>query len=111
MILYYATIAIFGIIGVLLSAFIFYFLALFLGFLFRPRNAKKEEEINEVIKKSVSKDDSSIDLTEDLELIAVITASICAYTGSSKNSFVVKSVQESSTPIWGMAERFRRFNI
>lgn len=111
MVIHYAAIAIFGIISVLAVAFVFYFLALFLGFLFRPKNIQKEEEINRVVQESISKDESlEID---DEELISVITASICAYTGSSEGSFVIKSVQESgeTTPIWGMAERFRRFEI
>lgn len=113
MILHFLAIAIFGIIGVIVVAFVFYFLAIFLSFLFKPKNIKKEEEISKVVRDSISKDESSDNVIDNDELISVITATICAYTGSSANSFVIRSVQESEeiTPIWGMAERFRRFEI
>ena len=45
------------------------------------------------------------ELTNDTELVAVITAAISAYTGMSNNKFIITSIEESKTPIWGMADR------
>ena len=93
-------ITIFGIISVFIAALIFYVLAIFLGLLFKNRNVKAEEEIIKVIEESKTKDE---DLLDDTELVAVITASISAYTGNGR--FVIKSIKESKTPIWGMIDR------
>ena len=95
-----AAISIFGIISVFIAALVFYILALFLGVLFKNRNVKVEEEIIKVIEESKTKDE---DLLDDAELVAVITASISAYTVNSR--FVIKSIKESKTPIWGMIDR------
>ncbi|TKZ35212.1 OadG family protein [Brachyspira catarrhinii] len=95
-----AAITIFGIISVFIAALVFYILSIFLGLLFKNRNVKAEEEIIKVIEESKTKDE---DLLDDTELVAVITASISAYTGSGR--FVIKSIKESKTPIWGMIDR------
>ena len=93
-------ITIFGIISVFIAALIFYVLAIFLGLLFKNRNVKAEEEISKAIEESKTKEK---DLLDDTELVAVITASISAYAGG--NKFVIKSIRESKTPIWGMIDR------
>ena len=93
-------ITIFGIISVFIAALVFYVLAIFLGLLFKTRNVKVEEKINKAIEESKTKEE---DLLDDTELVAVISASISAYTGS--NKFIIKSIKESKTPIWGMIDR------
>lgn len=98
---YNEAITILGIISVFIAALVFYLLALFLGLLFKNRNIKAEEEISKVVEESKTKDE---DLLDDTELVAVITASISAYTGG--NKFVIKSIRETKTPIWGMIDRF-----
>lgn len=97
-----AAITIFGIISVLIVALVFYVLALFLGIIFKSRNTKKEEEISKVVEESKTKEE---DLLDDSELVAAITVSITAYIGNSK--FVITSIKESKTPVWGMADRIR----
>ena len=97
-----AAITIFGIISVFIAALVFYLLSVFLGLLFKNRNVKAEEEIIKVIEESKTKDE---DLLDDTELVAVITASISAYMENSR--FVIKSIKESKTPIWGMVDRLR----
>ena len=97
-----AAITIFGIISVLIVALVFYVLALVLGIIFKPRNIKKEEEISKVVEESKTKEE---DLLDDSELVAVITACITAYSGNSK--FVITSIKESKTPVWGMADRIK----
>ncbi|WP_288550091.1 OadG family protein [uncultured Brachyspira sp.] len=97
-----AAITIFGIISVLIVALVFYVLALFLGIIFKSRNSKKEEEISKVVEESKTKEE---DLLDDSELVAAITACITAYSGNSK--FVITSIKESKTPVWGMADRIR----
>lgn len=97
---YNAAITILGIISVFIAAFVFYILALFLGLLFKNRNIKAEEKISKVVEESKTKDE---DLIDDTELVAIITASISAYTGS--NKFIIKSIRETKTPIWGMIDR------
>ena len=94
-----AAITIFGIISVFIAALLFYILAIFLGLLFKNRNVKAEEEISKAIEDSKTKEE---DLLDDTELVAVITSSISAYMGNSR--FVIKSIKESKTPIWGMVD-------
>ena len=96
-----AAITIFGIISVLIVALVFY-VFLVLGIIFKSRNTKKEEEISKVVEESKTKDE---DLLDDSELVAAITASITAYSGNSK--FVITSIKESKTPVWGMADRIK----
>ena len=93
-------ITIFGIISVFIAALVFYVLAIFQGLLFKNRNVKVEEKINKAIEESKTKEE---DLLDDTELVAVITASISAYMGS--NKFIIKSIKESKTPIWGIIDR------
>jgi len=97
-----SSIAVFGIVSVFIVAFVFYLLSVFLNLLFRNRNVKKEEEINKVVEESKTKED---DLLDDTELAAAITASISAYSGMSSDKFIIKSIKEYKTPIWGMIDR------
>ncbi|WP_300756052.1 OadG family protein [uncultured Brachyspira sp.] len=97
-----AAITIFGILSVFIVALVFYILSVVLGIIFKSRNIKKEEEISKVIEDSKTKEE---DLLDDTELVAVITAAISAYTGMSNNKFIITSIEESKTPIWGMADR------
>ena len=43
------------------------------------------------------------ELADDLELVAVISAAIAAYTGSSTDGFVVRSIKRSTTNKWKKA--------
>ena len=43
------------------------------------------------------------ELADDLELVAVIAAAIAAYTGTSTDDFVVRSIKRSSTNKWKKA--------
>ena len=76
-----------------------------LGIIFKTRNIKKEEEIIKTVSLSKTKEE---DLLNDTELAAVITAAISAYTGMSNNKFIITSIEESKTPIWGMANRINK---
>ena len=105
-----AAITIFGIMSVLIVALVFYILSLVLGMIFKTRNIKKEEEIIKVVEESKTKEEDLADLIDDTELVAVITASISAYTGMTNNKFVITSIKESKTPIWGMADRVNNIN-
>ena len=95
-------ITIFGILSVFIVALVFYILSVVLGIIFKSRNIKKEEEIIKVVEESKTKEE---DLLDDTELVAVIIAAISAYTGTSNNKFIITSIEESKTPIWGMADR------
>lgn len=98
-------IAIFGIMSVLITALVFYILSVILAIIFKARNIKKEEEISKVVEESKTKEE---DLVDDTELAAVITAAISSYTGMSNNKFIIKSIKEYKTPIWGMADRVNK---
>ena len=100
-----AAIAIFGIMSVLIAALVFYILSVILAIIFKARNIKKEEEISKVVEESKTKEE---DLIDGAELVAVITAAVSSYTGMSNNKFIIKSIQESKTPIWGMADRVNK---
>lgn len=52
--------------------------------------AKTVESVDKTIEQIVKKEE----LSNDLELVAVITAAICAATGQSSDSFVVRSVKK-----------------
>ena len=52
---------------------------------------KKDQIINANDGKTETSDD--VNVTDDLELIAVISAAIAASTGSSTDSFVVRSIK------------------
>ncbi len=52
---------------------------------------ESEESVEKIIEQIVIKEERAND---DLELIAVITAAICAATGTSSDSFVVRSVKK-----------------
>ena len=97
-----AAITIFGILSVFIVALVFYILSVVFGIILKSRNIKKEEEIIKVVVESKTKEE---DLLDDTELVAVITAAISAYTGMSNNKFIITSIEESKTPIWGMADR------
>ena len=43
------------------------------------------------------------ELVDDLELVAVISAAIAAYTGTSSDGFVVRSIKRSTTNKWKKA--------
>ncbi|MBR5584493.1 MAG: OadG family protein, partial [Lachnospiraceae bacterium] len=43
------------------------------------------------------------ELVDDLELVAVISAAIAAYTGSSSDGFVVRSIKRSASNKWKKA--------
>ena len=43
------------------------------------------------------------ELVDDLELVAVISAAIAAYTGSSSDGFVVRSIKRSTATKWKKA--------
>ena len=43
------------------------------------------------------------ELADDLELVAVIAAAIAAYTGTSTDDFVVRSIKRSTTNKWKKA--------
>ena len=43
------------------------------------------------------------DLVDDKELVAAITAAICAYTGTSSDGFVVRSIRRAESSKWKRA--------
>ena len=59
-------------------------------------NSKKNDSQDEVVADSVPKNVASVDsedMSDDLELVAVITAAIAASTGASTDDFVVRSIK------------------
>lgn len=64
---------------------------------------KKEEEtriVTEAVDNTVSQIVEKEELADDLELVAVISAAIAAATGSSTDSFVVRSVRKKNRTNW-----------
>ncbi len=55
---------------------------------------QSEESVEKVIEQIVQKEEGLVN--DDLELVAVITAAICAATGQASDSFVVRSVRKVS---------------
>lgn len=64
---------------------------------------KKEEPVKEVPAAAPAASAVEEELTDDLELVAVIAAAIAAYTGTSTDDFVVRSIKRSSTNKWKKA--------
>ena len=61
----------------------------------RNKNNKAKSESEESVEKTIEQIVIKEELAnDDLELVAVITAAICAATGSSADSFVVRSVRK-----------------
>lgn len=69
-------------------------------------NKKNNIIDNKTQKNSVTSDDNKVeDLTDDLELVAVITASIASSLNTSTNKLVIKKITKSieTSPIWSRA--------
>ena len=56
----------------------------------------KVEQVEEVIATESPVQESEPELSDDLELVAVITAAIAAYTGNSTDGLVVRSIKRVS---------------
>lgn len=63
---------------------------------------KKEAPVKEVPKVALAPA-ASEELADDLELVAVISAAIAAYTGTSSDDFVVRSIKRSANSKWKRA--------
>lgn len=55
---------------------------------------QSEELVDKTFEQIVQKEELSDELSNDMEIVAVITAAICAATGNSSDSFVVRSVRK-----------------
>ncbi len=66
---------------------------------------KKEEPVKEAPKAAAPVAAPAVEeeLVDDLELVAVISAAIAAYTGTSSDGFVVRSIKRSTTNKWKKA--------
>ena len=67
---------------------------------------KKEEPVKEVPKEAPAVAAAPAveeELVDDLELVAVISAAIAAYTGTSSDGFVVRSIKRSDRNKWKKA--------
>lgn len=62
---------------------------------------------NNEIAKAVVADTPSEDCENDASIIAVISAAIAAYLGTSSNGIIIRSLKRSriSTPAWGLEGR------
>lgn len=94
------SIFVFGIFYVFIASLVFFILSIILGFLFKIRNSSREKEIKEIIESSRTKEEELID---DSELVAVISAAISSYM--SHNKFIIKSIKESKSSMWGLIDR------
>ena len=63
----------------------------------------KEEPVKEAPKAAAPAPVVEEELVDDLELVAVISAAIAAYTGTSSDGFVVRSIKRSDRNKWKKA--------
>lgn len=64
---------------------------------------KKEEHVQTAVRKPAHKikpASQTRNLTDDTELVAAITAAICAYTGTASDGFVVRSIRRADVSTW-----------
>jgi sodium pump decarboxylase gamma subunit len=64
---------------------------------------KKAEPVKEAPKAAAPAPVVEEELVDDLELVAVISAAIAAYTGTSSDGFVVRSIKRSDRNKWKKA--------
>lgn len=64
---------------------------------------KKTAEVPKEAPKAAAPAAAEEELADDLELVAVISAAIAAYTGTSSDDFVVRSIKRSKTNKWKRA--------
>ncbi len=71
------------------------------------RKTNKENKKSNGIAKAVVIDTPSENCENDASIIAVISAAIAAYLGTSSNGIVIRSLKRSrmSTPVWGIKGR------
>lgn len=62
--------------------------------------AVEVEAVDNTIAQIVQKEQESVELVDDLELVAVIAAAIAAHTGTSTDGFVVRSIRKSNKNKW-----------
>lgn len=94
--------------GTVFAVLIFISLVIYC-FNFIPGNQVKKEEPKPAPKprpaapKPAAKKPEKVNLTDDTELVAAITAAICAYTGTSSDGFVVRSIRRAESSKWKRA--------
>lgn len=62
------------------------------------KSADTKEAVDNTIAQIVQKEEG--ELVDDLELVAVISAAVAAYTGTSADGFVVRSIKKSNKKRW-----------
>lgn len=64
------------------------------------QNKKQEDAVKETTKAAPATENVVVDETDDLELVAVITAAIAASEGTSTDGFVVRSIKRRTSNKW-----------
>ena len=67
---------------------------------FRNRKTKNEQAVTETVAEEPAADEEEIDETDDLALVAVITAALAASLETSPDKLIVRSIRRKSTNRW-----------
>ena len=67
---------------------------------FRKRKMKNEPTVTETVAEEPAADEKEIDETDDLALVAVITAALAASLETSPDKLVVRSIRRKNTNRW-----------
>lgn len=68
-----------------------------------PKQEEKPAPKPRPARKPAARPAASANLVDDKELVAAITAAICAYTGTSSEGFVVRSIRRAESSTWKRA--------
>lgn len=68
-----------------------------------PKKEEKPAPKPRPARKPAARPAASANLVDDKELVAAITAAICAYTGTSSEGFVVRSIRRAESSTWKRA--------
>ena len=67
---------------------------------FRNRKTKNEQAVTETVAEEPAADEEEIDETDDLALVAVITAALAASLETSPDKLIVRSIRRKNTNRW-----------
>ena len=67
---------------------------------FRNRKMKNEQAVTETVAEEPAADEEEIDETDDLALVAVITAALAASLETSPDKLIVRSIRRKNTNRW-----------
>ena len=64
------------------------------------RKTKNEQAVTETVAEELAADEEEIDETDDLALVAVITAALAASLETSPDKLIVRSIRRKNTNRW-----------